>query len=231
MYNVIQIDESVNASSIVAECETLQEAEHICKEARKTWEETYIEEEKVMKNIFIDKLKNSLKDRFDYKLIDELEKGGFFTAPCSTQYHLAKEEGLLEHSLNVTSLAEDIGKLLGFEDEKLDSLIVCALLHDVGKMGQFGKANYIENILKSGEQSKSKPYTSNSELMYVPHEIRSLQIIGKYIDLTEEESFAILHHNGMYGDLKYTLQGKETPMQMILHFADMWASRVMEKEG
>ena len=35
----------------------------------------------------------------------------------------------------------------------------------------------------------------------------------------------------MYGDLKYTLQGKETPMQIVLHFADMWASRVMEKEG
>ena len=48
MYNVVQIDESVNAISVIAECETLQEAEHICKEARKTWEETYIEEEKYM---------------------------------------------------------------------------------------------------------------------------------------------------------------------------------------
>lgn len=181
-----------------------------------------------MKNIFIDKLKNSLKDRFNFKLINELEEAGFFTAPCSTQYHLAKEGGLLEHSLNVSNLAEDIGELLGFENEKLDSLITCALLHDVGKMGQFGKTNYVENILKSGEQSKSKPYTSNKELMYVPHEIRSIQIVEKYIDLTEEENFAILHHNGMYGDLKYTLSGKETPMQMVLHFADMWASRVEE---
>ena len=181
-----------------------------------------------MKNIFIDKLKNSLKDRFNFKLINELEEAGFFTAPCSTQYHLAKKGGLLEHSLNVSSLAEDIGELLGFENEKLDSLITCALLHDVGKMGQFGKPNYVENILKSGEQSKSKPYASNKELMYVPHEIRSIQIVEKYIDLTEEENFAILHHNGMYGDLKYTLQGKETPIQLILHFADMWASRVEE---
>ncbi len=185
----------------------------------------------MFKEFFINKLKWALGNRWNDELLMALERGGFFTSPCSTQHHLSCTGGLLEHSLNVSSLAEDIGKLLGFENEKLDSLITCSLLHDVGKMGQFGKANYVENILKSGEQSKSKPYTSNSELMYVPHEIRSLQIIGKYIDLTEEESFAILHHNGMYGDLKYTLQGKETPMQIVLHFADMWASRVMEKEG
>ena len=49
------------------------------------------------------------------------------------------------------------------------------------------------------------------------------------MDLTEDETWAILHHNGMYGDLKYTLQGKETPLYLIIHFADMWASRVIER--
>ena len=184
----------------------------------------------MFKETFVKELKWALDTRWNDELLKALEEGGFFTSPCSTQYHLSYAEGLVEHSLNVAYLVEDIGKLLGWEGEQFKSLVVCALLHDVGKMGQFGKPNYVENILKSGEQSKSKPYASNSELMYVPHEIRSLQIIGKYIDLTEEESFAILHHNGMYGDLKYTLQGKETPMQLILHFADMWASRVVEKE-
>lgn len=187
--------------------------------------------ESAYKEVFITCLREALGTRWSDAFLKELEEGGFFTSPCSTQYHLAHAGGLVEHSVNVAYLCKDLGESVGFTDEQLDSLVVAGLLHDVGKMGQFGKANYIENILKSGEQSKSKPYTSNSELMYVPHEIRSLQIIGKYIDLTEEESFAILHHNGMYGDLKYTLQGKETPMQMILHFADMWASRVMEKEG
>lgn len=183
------------------------------------------------KEVFTTYLREALGTRWSDAFLKELEEGGFFESPCSTQYHLAYAGGLVEHSVNVAYLCKDLGSFMGYEDEKLDSLVVAGLLHDVGKMGQFGKANYVENILKSGEQSKAKPYTSNSELMYVPHEIRSIQIVEKYIDLTEEENFAILHHNGMYGDLKYTLQGKETPMQLILHFVDMWASRVMEKEG
>ena len=48
MYNVIQIDKNVNADGLIAECETLERAERICKEARKTWGDTYIEEEKYM---------------------------------------------------------------------------------------------------------------------------------------------------------------------------------------
>ena len=48
MYNVIQIDKNVNADGLIAECETLGRAERICKEARKTWGDTYIEEEKYM---------------------------------------------------------------------------------------------------------------------------------------------------------------------------------------
>ena len=79
-------------------------------------------------------------------------------------------------------------------------------------------------------QSLTIPYTSNPELMYVDHEIRSIQIISQFIDLTEEENWAILMHNGMYGPFKYEIQGKETPLYLILHMADMWASRVIEDQ-
>ena len=43
MCKVIYKDEYTNATGLIAECETLERAEHICKEARKTWEDTYIE--------------------------------------------------------------------------------------------------------------------------------------------------------------------------------------------
>ena len=51
----------------------------------------------------------------------------------------------------------------------------------------------------------------------------------KYLDLTEEEQRAIARHNALYGAFKYDIQDKETPLYMIIHFADMWASRVIEK--
>lgn len=160
-------------------------------------------------------------------LIEELEEGGFFEAPCSTQYHLSKEGGLLEHSLNVEKIAVSLAESLNYEN--INSVKIVSLLHDVGKMGQFGKPNYIPNILASGKISDKKPFLTNGELISIPHEIRSIQIIGKYLDLSEDENFAIIQHNGMYGDLKYGLAGKETQLQMILHWSDMWASRVVEK--
>ena len=49
-----------------------------------------------------------------------------------------------------------------------------------------------------------------------------------FIDLTEDEQYAILYHNGLYGNLKYVISGHETPLYMIVHWADMWASYVIE---
>lgn len=97
-------------------------------------------------------------------------------------------------------------------------------------MGDHYKPNYVENILKSGERSSAKPYTTNTELAYIPHEIRSVMIAERYIFLSEDEEKAILWHNGLYGQFKYDIQGKEDELYMILHFADMWASRIIEKE-
>ena len=35
----------------------------------------------------------------------------------------------------------------------------------------------------------------------------------------------------MYGDFRYVIKDKETPLYLLLHSADMWASRVIEAEG
>lgn len=171
------------------------------------------------------------KGKFD--LLDHMYDIGFFEAPCSGQYHLAEPGGLAEHSLNVYKMMDLLNKVVtdSYGTEGLfpqETIIIVSILHDLGKCGQFGKPNYTENRLKNGELSSSKPYQTNPDLLYVPHEIRSIQIASRFIELTEQESFAILQHNGMYGELKYSLQGKETPLQMLLHFADMWASRVIE---
>lgn len=172
-------------------------------------------------------------------LLVEMNEMGFFESPCSAQYHLAKEGGLAEHSLNVYTLMDKLADLLYPELDK-SSVIICALLHDLGKAGQFGKMGYVPNMLKGRatkanpepepKQSKDKPYKINPDLLHIDHEVRSIEIAGKYIDLTEEEHWAILMHNGMYGTYKYQIQGKETPLYLLLHMADMWASRVTEKE-
>ena len=66
--------------------------------------------------------------------------------------------------------------------------------------------------------------------MTLDHELVSVIEASKYIKLTEDEQMAIAWHNGLYGLFKYQIAGKETPLYMIIHFADMWASRVMESD-
>lgn len=167
-------------------------------------------------------------------LIDYMDECGFFFAPCSGGHHLACEFGLVHHTRNVMEYAEKIGVALfgGAEYNKIqNSVIIAAALHDLGKMGQFEKPHYIENVLKSGKASDKKPYATNKDLLPVDHEIRSVAIASMFIDLTEEEQFAILYHNGLYGTVgRYTLQGNETPLYMIIHFADLWVSRVTENK-
>lgn len=164
-------------------------------------------------------------------LVEYMEEIGFFHAPCSGGNHLACEFGLVHHTRNVMEYAEKLGVAwMGGEkyNEVKDNVTIAAALHDLGKCGQFGKSEYVPNILKSGEKSDKKPFKRNPELLNVPHEIRSVAIASMFIDLTEEEQHAILYHAGLYGPLRYEIQGSETPLYMIIHFADMWASRVVE---
>jgi len=176
-----------------------------------------------MKDLF-ESLLLSTKIEGIYKLICYLEDNGFYTAPASSQHHLSVSAGLLEHSINVFNVAKELPMST---DVDRNDLIISCLLHDVGKIGCFGKQMYLPNILKSGEQSKAKPYETNKSIV-LEHQDLSLIILSRFIELTNEQAIAIKFHNGLYTKDGYTISGKETKLQMILHFADMWASRTEE---
>lgn len=165
-------------------------------------------------------------------LLDYMNEIGFLEAPCSGGNHLAKKGGLAEHSVNVLTIAEKIGvALLGGAryNEVQDSVVIAALLHDLGKCGDYEKPMYVDNILKtSGKPSEAKPFKRNPELSAVPHAVRSIKLATLFIDLMEAEEWAILCHDGLYDFMKYDLKGKETWLQMIIHWADMWASHMIE---
>ena len=166
-------------------------------------------------------------------LLDKMDEMGFFTAPASGGNHLHMEGGLAQHSMNVARAAEKVGlALLGAEayNQIHNSVLTCALLHDLGKCGDWGKALYVENILKTGKRSEAKPYKRNPELTNIPHGVRSVLIAEKYLfDLTEDEEYAIMYHDGLYEPSNVAVvKGHESVLYMILHWADMWASKVME---
>ena len=202
------------------------------------------EKMKEVKEEILEILKSTKRPGMD-KLCEKLDEIGFFTAPCSGSYHLAEEGGLAEHSLNVYKIMDADAAMKFGTDEYvsiINSIKVCALLHDVGKCGDYGKPNYVPNMIKDGrptkadpvqkyKQSETKPYETNKDLSPIDHEIRSVKIVSKYIDLTEDEELAILWHNGLYGNFRYQIQNHETALYLLLHSADMWASRVTEVEN
>lgn len=175
-------------------------------------------------------------------LLEHMEEIGFFTAACSGGNHFCCDHGLVVHTANVMKLADKLGKvLLGPEKfkEMRNSIRIAAGLHDLGKCGQFGKKYYVENMVKDGRPTKaepeqkykrsdSKPFMQNKDLLHVDHPIRSVIEATLYIELTEEEQFAILYHDGLYGSLAYELKGKERPLQTLLHFADYWSAQFEE---
>lgn len=194
-----------------------------------------------MKERIIKLLSNTNIDGI-YALINWMEDNGFFTAPCSGAHHLCKEGGLAEHSLNVYDALVKLNETM---DAKISekSIVLCALLHDLGKAGDHGKPNYVENYVSSRKKdengnvimvrSEAKPYETNKELTYEEHEIRSVIIAERFIPLTEEEETAILHHNGLFGKLDSEFSNHnydKTPLAFLLHTADMYCSRFIEVE-
>lgn len=132
------------------------------------------------------------------------------------------------------------------------SMLNVALLHDLFKAGDgVGNPYYVENILKSGKPSEAQPYKRNdavfssydqllkekpySEMEYFANNgkiggHKSLARVKEespklYEALTEDEKGAIIYYAGAYETDPIYMQNKETNLQMLLHYADMFASR------
>lgn len=178
-------------------------------------------------------------------LIGFMREVGFFEAPASGGNHSMEKGGLAAHSVNVMSCAERIGvALLGGAGYNAiqDSVVIAALLHDLGKCGDYGKRMYVPNMIKDGrptkaqpeqryKQSEAKPWKRNPDLLPLDHATRSVKLATLFIDLTEDEEYAIRYHDGLYETANYAVRGNETQLYMILHWADLWCSRVIEGEA
>lgn len=160
------------------------------------------------------------------------ENTDFLNAPASTKYHLAKKNGLLEHSVSVTSTLIKIKKVLAPEIST-ESCVIVGLLHDLGKAGTENGLLYIENE-PTDRQKKygykaNIPYSYNSELLWAQHEIRSLFLISKYgFELTEDEFYAIAYHNEPWN--KQESSFRKNKLMTLLQNADYYSALYLEDQ-
>lgn len=158
----------------------------------------------------------------------------YLTAPASTKYHLCKEHGLLEHSVNVAETMLKIKAQLA-PDISDESCVIVSLLHDLGKAGMPGNPQYLKN--EPSEKQKqygypaSKPYNFNTDLVYLSVPIRSLYLTAERFPLSEQEVQAIVYHDGQYVEDNKSVATKEERLTLLLQYADNWSGFVIEMEG
>jgi hypothetical protein len=149
---------------------------------------------------------------------------GFFEAPASAGHHLSIDGGLAIHSFSVMEYAVMQAQQYNLPIS-INSIIICALLHDVCKMFYYKKIN--------GEWV----YADNNRERHGQH---SIDIIESFIELTKQEREMILWHMGVYSEyfdghksgdfLKWSAdkQNKDINAALFLYMCDHFSSMFLE---
>ena len=192
------------------------------------------EELEEQKEMILDLLRSTERDGID-KLADYLsDSTDFFTAPASTRFHNNFSGGLAQHCLNVYENFKSLLEIKGVEMSE-DSIIICALLHDLCKCNTF----VVETRNRKNEQGQWEKYNiwaTNKEVdIPLPHSSRSIAIIRKFIKLSIKEELTIFYHMGPYGGEDYEYRNmlkaanEKYPQTVLFYVADTIASYLDEE--
>lgn len=164
----------------------------------------------------------------------------YVMAPASgkTWFHNAFAGGYVDHVNRVVEYAikqmrlyKEMGGEIDFTEEQL---VFAALFHDLGKMGDGDRPNYIPQTDKWRQDKLSEMYTYNPDLDFMLIPDRSLFILQKFgIKVDQKEYLAIRCHDGVFDKANeaYFFSNVESSRQKtsivsILHSADFLASKV-----
>lgn len=198
------------------------------------------------KNEFISLISSITRDSFKKELfLDRMENSDFYYAPASTKYHNNFKGGLVDHCLNVYYRLINLVKLCGLDDKiSNESCIIVALMHDLSKRNFYNitiknKKVYSESGKRDDKDGNGRydwvsvpGYTvidSDERFIFGGHEQQAEFMARQFIDLTPDESIAILIHMGPGGydsntNLNFAELYRRYPLSMLLHQADMIAT-------
>ena len=192
-------------------------------------------------------VKNNIKRQGIKELLQWLDTTDFYTAPASTRYHLAKENGLLEHSINVYRRLLRLYNMEynGIPADREETLAIVALFHDFCKIDIYKEEwknikVYKDNGSKYDNGGRfdwetQKGYTVDEKFCYGSHGGKSVYLIQQFMKLTQEEATCINTHMGMFdrpfGDYSLSNAFQQYPLSLLLHTADCLASFIDEKDS
>ena len=164
----------------------------------------------------------------------------YVMAPASgkTWYHNAFAGGYVDHVNRVVEFAiaqhNLYEKMGGTVDYTQEQLVFAALFHDLGKIGDGDRPNYIPQTDKWRQDKLSEMYTYNPDLDFMLIPDRSLFILQKFgVRVDQKEFLGIRCHDGVFDKANeaYFFSNVESSRQKtalvsVLHTADFLASKV-----
>lgn len=176
------------------------------------------------------------------EFLEWLKSTDFFTAPASAKHHGAHVAGLVQHSVNVWRRLHNIARrdILGEKPGQLppdiqETVAILALLHDVCKADVYHIETKRRKNPDTGFWEDTQAYTVR-DAFPLGHGEKSLYLIGRYMNLSNEEALAIRWHMGAFD---YSVKGgsrdlnnaiEMTPWVWRLQEADMCATHIDERE-
>jgi putative nucleotidyltransferase with HDIG domain len=164
-------------------------------------------------------------------LVDSLgERLALCPASSRKEYHNAFPGGLVEHSLRVLTNALKLCKTFGWDIPK-ESLIIGALVHDIGKVGDHEHDYYVPQDSDWHRDKLGEMYKHNKAMQYMTVSDRSVWLCQHFgLKLTQEEFLAIKLNDGHFDETNAPYKMKEPTLAVVVHHADLIATRT-EKES
>lgn len=153
----------------------------------------------------------------------------FAIAPASSriEHHSCFPGGLVHHSLKVFRIAARLVDALEY-DISVESLAICALFHDFGKVGTRDEDKYTEQT-SQWHREHGMLYVCNPNVMFTHAQQSVYNLMEFGVQLDNNEAASIYYHDGQYVEENKNFRMKDTPLSLVIHHADMHAV-VQEKE-
>ena len=163
------------------------------------------------------------------ELLEWISKTDFFTAPASTKFHCACENGLVMHSVSVFNTLME--KHFDETTDNIESFAICALLHDLCK-AQFYKVSTRNVKNEETGQWEKVPYYMVEDSFPYGHGEKSVFLVERFMRLKIEEAMAIRWHMGGFdegGGFAISQAYERYPLAVKLHLADLESTYLKEK--
>ena len=174
---------------------------------------------------------NTMYDYFEERMM-------FAPASGKEHYHNAHAGGYVEHVIHVTTSAIQIkqlweknGATINFTDEEL---VMAALHHDLGKIGDLAEDYYTPNDSDWHRKNQGLVYKHNGNLQFMTVTDRALFLLQHFgITISENEYIGLMLTDGLYEEANKSYyigysadRSLKTNIAYILHQADMMATHI-----